>query len=105
MPSLFLGGDSNGGHVAGVVAQRDPAARHGDGVVDANDLIIITVGGVDYTVAPTGLWFPRMLYTPPILPAGDDLEVKMVADATGNITPIWEPSEQKGIFYWLQFGQ
>ena len=75
---------------------------NGDGVVDANDLIIIPGLG---PVASTGLWFPRMLYTPPILPAGDDLEVKMLADATGNITPIWEPSEQKGIFYWLQYGQ
>jgi type IV pilus assembly protein PilY1 len=76
---------------------------NGDGVIDANDLIIIP--GFPGGVAPTGLWFPRMLYTPPILPAGDDLEVKMVADATGNITPIWEASEPVGIFYWLQFGQ
>jgi len=74
---------------------------NGDGEIDANDLITIEVEGITYTVPPTGLWYPTILYPPSILATPDE-EIKIMSTAAGSIIDVRETSEQEGIFYWYQ---
>jgi VCBS repeat-containing protein len=72
-----------------------------DDIIDANDLITIELEGVTYTVAPTGLWYPTILYPPSILDTPNE-EIKFMSTAAGGIIDIRETGEQEGIFYWYQ---
>jgi type IV pilus assembly protein PilY1 len=71
-----------------------------DGVIDESDLI--NIGGE--WVAPTGMYYPTMLYPPSIVPAGED-EIKLMSTSSGQIIDIRETSERAGIIYWQQLDQ
>jgi type IV pilus assembly protein PilY1 len=52
-------------------------------------------------VAPTGIWFPTMLYPPSILGIERE-EIKLMSTAAGGIVDVRETAEKKGVVYWLQ---
>ena len=78
-----------------------------DNVIDENDLITITDPGtgLPIVVAPTGVWFPTVLYPPTIIDADRKKELKLMSTAGGAIIDIWETAEKAGIFYWQQIQQ
>jgi type IV pilus assembly protein PilY1 len=75
-----------------------------DDVIDENDLItIIDPGtGLPIIVAPTGIWYPTVLYPPTMLDAGQRKELKLMSTAGGAIIDIWETAEKMGMYYWRQ---
>ncbi len=74
-----------------------------DGVIDESDLINISgVGGV--WAAPTGMYYPTMLYPPSIVPAGE-VEIKLMSTSSGQIIDVLETAERGGMFYWQQLSQ
>ena len=78
-----------------------------DRVVDEHDMIEIeilnSIGEVVATimVAPSGIWFPTMLYPPSIIGI-DREEIKLMSTAAGGIIDVREVAEQKGMVYWRQ---
>ena len=82
-----------------------------DGVINAADLIEIPNPEYDadtnpdvpitITVAPSGLWFPTMLYPPSIVGVERE-EIKLMSTAAGGIIDVREVAEKKGVVYWLQ---
>ena len=71
-----------------------------DGVIDESDLI--NIGGE--WLAPTGMYYPTMLYPPSIVPAGEE-EIKLMSTSSGQIIDVRETAERAGMFYWLQLDQ
>ena len=71
-----------------------------DGLIDHSDLIQITVEGEVISVAPTGVWFPTIIYTPAILNVPGDDEVKYFSTAAGNIITVREKGQSTGMIYW-----
>jgi hypothetical protein len=92
-----------------------------DGIINEEDLITINNPEYDPTdptqqstdpdapnyvpptikVAPTGIWFPTMLYPPSILGIERE-EIKLMSTAAGGIVDVRETAEKKGVVYWLQ---
>ena len=73
-------------------------------VTDDGDPVLDDFETITITVAPTGLWFPTMLYPPSILSTPDE-EIKLMSTAAGGIIDVRETAEEKGMFYWMQIDQ
>ncbi|RLB98233.1 MAG: hypothetical protein DRH76_03050, partial [Deltaproteobacteria bacterium] len=82
-----------------------------DNVIDENDLIKIEnpnwTEGDDPTdrytyLAPTGIWYPTMAFTPTIMGIGDKEEIKLMSTAAGSIIDLIETGEERGMVYWRQ---
>ena len=81
-----------------------------DNVIDENDLIKIEnpnwTEGDDPTdrytyLAPTGIWYPTMVFTPTIMGMGKR-EIKLMSTAAGSIIDLIETGEERGMVYWRQ---
>jgi Tfp pilus tip-associated adhesin PilY1 len=81
-----------------------------DNVIDENDLIKIEnpawSSGDDPAdqylyLAPTGIWFPTMVFTPTIMGMGEE-EIKLMSTAAGSIIDLMETGEERGMVYWRQ---
>ena len=58
--------------------------------------------GLPIVVAPTGIWYPTVLYPPKILDAGQRKELTLMSTAGGAIIDIWETAERMGMYFWRQ---
>jgi type IV pilus assembly protein PilY1 len=83
---------------------------NGDGKIDCDDLIEIPNPDYDpddpdsqqnIQVAPTGIHYDTMLYSPSILWTPDE-EIKLMSTAAGGIVDLKEKAEKRGVFYWQQ---
>lgn len=85
----------------------------GDGYIDDNDLINITVEVPDpenpgqtiietISVAPTAIKYPAMIYEPVIIAISGDREVKYSSDSTGGIRVLREKQEKRGVYNWRE---
>jgi Tfp pilus tip-associated adhesin PilY1 len=81
-----------------------------DNLIDENDLIKIenenwSVGddpAEQYIyVAPTGIWYPTMVFTPTIIQMAKK-EIKLMSTAAGSIIDLIETGEERGMVYWRQ---
>jgi type IV pilus assembly protein PilY1 len=80
---------------------------NGDGIVDSNDMIVITDDqGNPISVAPTGMYYPGRLMTPAILRSpNDNHEIKYFSTSVGGIVTMRERSAPIGITYWMEINQ
>lgn len=76
---------------------------NGDGKIDDNDLVTVTINGQKVTIPPSGIHFPSMVFPPMILRAGDGSEIKYLSTAAGDIVIVRETAEKRGIFYWRYY--
>ncbi|MEE4113372.1 MAG: PilC/PilY family type IV pilus protein [Desulfobacteraceae bacterium] len=81
-----------------------------DNVIDENDMIKIEnenwqVGDDPANqyiyLAPTGIWYPTMVFTPTIIGMGKE-EIKLMSTAAGSIIDLMETGEERGMVYWRQ---
>lgn len=81
-----------------------------DNVIDENDMIKIEdpnwTGDPNSPdryiyLAPTGIWYPTMVFTPTIMGMGKE-EIKLMSTAAGSIIDLMEAGEEKGMVYWRQ---
>ena len=72
-----------------------------DGVIDENDLITVTIDGVEVLVAPTGIEYEGRLQPPAILRQQDE-EIKYFSTNVGSIVTLKEVAVSLGIIYWKE---
>jgi len=92
---------------------------NGDGVVDSNDLLVLTDADgnpIDENgnllnpdddpilVAPTGMMYPGRLLPPAILRTGNE-EIKYFSTNVGNIVTMRERGVPMGVIYWMELMQ
>ncbi len=75
----------------------------GDGQINEDDLITVTINGVEVQVAPTGMGRPGLLHPPVFLRMPDnEREMKIFSSSSGNTESIFENAEQLGVYYWIE---
>jgi type IV pilus assembly protein PilY1 len=76
---------------------------NGDAVIDEQDMMEIADTenpGETIHVAPTGIDYPSMIYTPQVLRMPDKTEMKYFSSAAANIVTLRERGEKRGLYYW-----
>lgn len=80
---------------------------NGDGIIDSNDMIELTINGQTVRVAPTGIGFPSLLHNPVFLrlppnPNRESQELKIFASAQGGTVTLREQAMRIGFYYWIE---
>ncbi|MGL1931577.1 MAG: PilC/PilY family type IV pilus protein [Desulfotalea sp.] len=76
---------------------------NGDGKVDGNDTVTITVNGSSIIVNPSASGMLGQGSGATVLDLGNGEEVKVISSSDGSLTEIRETAPKRGIYFWREY--